>query len=154
MHLNALIKVNGVVTRRTGIFPQLKLASYICAKCSAQLGPFVIHDSTEQTKISSCPECQSKGPFSLNAEETIYRNYQKITVQESPGSVPPGRLPRNKDVILLWDLVDGCKPGDEIELTGTYKNNFDYNLNARHGFPVFSTVIEANYIVSKSDKFA
>jgi len=154
MHLNALIKVNGVVTRRTGIFPQLKLAKYVCAKCNAQLGPFVVHDSTEQTKISSCPECQSKGPFTLNAEETIYRNYQKITIQESPGSVPPGRLPRNKDVILLWDLVDGCKPGDEIELTGTYKNNFDYSLNARHGFPIFSTVIEANYVVSKADKFA
>lgn len=46
---------------------------------------------------------------SINTEETVYRNYQRITIQESPGSVPAGRLPRQKDVILLWDYVDFVK---------------------------------------------
>ena len=65
-------------------------------------------------KPGSCPECQSKGPFAINVEQTIYRNYQKITLQESPGSVPAGRLPRYKDVILLHDLIDQARPGEEI----------------------------------------
>ena len=46
--------------------------------------------------------------------QTLYKNYQRITLQESPGKVPAGRLPRSKDAILLDDLVDTCKPGDEI----------------------------------------
>ena len=46
--------------------------------------------------------------------QTLYKNYQRITLQESPGKVPAGRLPRSKDAILLDDLVDNCKPGDEI----------------------------------------
>ena len=46
--------------------------------------------------------------------QTLYQNYQKITIQESPGKVAAGRLPRSKDVILLADLVDCCRPGDEI----------------------------------------
>ena len=46
--------------------------------------------------------------------QTVYRNYQKMTLQESPGSVPPGRLPRHREVILLWDLIDRAKPGEEI----------------------------------------
>ena len=150
-HLNSLIKVTGVVTRRTGIFPQLKLAHYTCNKCSAGIGPFV-QDAIETFSITNCPECQSKGPFSLNTEETIYRNFQRVSIQESPGSVPAGRLPRSKDVILLWDLVDSIKPGDEIELTGIYRNNFDQILNAKCGFPIFKTVIEANYISKSSDK--
>lgn len=44
----------------------------------------------------------------------MYQNYQRITLQESPGKVAAGRLPRSKDAILLADLVDSCKPGDEI----------------------------------------
>lgn len=62
-------------------------------------------------------------------EQTIYRNYQKVTIQESPGRIPAGRIPRSKDCILLADLCDRCKPGDEVDLTGIYTNNYDGSLN-------------------------
>jgi len=48
----------------------------------------------------------------------VYKNYQKLTLQESPGTVPPGRLPRQREAILLWDLIDSAKPGEEVEITG------------------------------------
>lgn len=51
-------------------------------------------------------------------QETIYRNYQKITLQESPGTVPAGRLPRHKEVVLLCDLIDKARPGEQIDVTG------------------------------------
>ena len=35
-----------------------------------------------------------------------------------------------------------------------YTNNYDGSLNTANGFPVFATVIEANYIVKKDDKLA
>ena len=82
----------------------------------------------------------------------MYRNYQKISLQESPGKVPAGRVPRHKTVILTNDLIDSAKPGDEIEVTGTYVNNFDVGLNVRQGFPVFSTLLEANYVLKKDNK--
>ena len=103
-------------------------------------------------KIGSCPGCQSKGPFTVNQEQTVYRNYQKISLQESPGKVPAGRVPRHKTVILTNDLIDSAKPGDEIEVTGTYVNNFDANLNVQQGFPVFSTLLEANFVLKKDNK--
>ncbi|KAG8750880.1 MCM DNA helicase complex subunit, partial [Ceratobasidium sp. 423] len=120
--LNALVRVSGVVTRRSGVFPQLKYVKFDCNKCGGVLGPFY-QDTTKE-------------------------------VRESPGSVPAGRLPRHREVILLWDLIDSAKPGEEIEVTGIYRNNFDASLNAKNGFPVFSTVIEANYINKKEDLFA
>ncbi len=46
--------------------------------------------------------------------QTLYQNYQRIKIQESPGKVAAGRLPRSKDTILLADLVDSCRPGDEV----------------------------------------
>lgn len=46
--------------------------------------------------------------------QTIYRNYQKLTLQDSPGIIPAGRLPRYKEVIPLNDLIDCAWPGEEI----------------------------------------
>lgn len=84
----------------------------------------------------------------------MYQNYQRITIQEAPGKVAAGRLPRAKDAILLGDLCDSCRPGDEIELTGVYSNNYSSSLNTKHGFPVFATVIMANHILVKDNSNA
>ena len=152
-HLNCLIRVSGVVTRRTGVFPQLKHVRFDCTKCGNTLGPFP-QDSNAEVKVSICSYCQARGPFTLNSEKTIYRNYQKLTLQESPGTVPAGRLPRHREVILLWDLIDKAKPGEEIEITGIYRNNYDAQLNNRNGFPVFATILEANHVVKSHDQLA
>lgn len=40
------------------------------------------------------------------------------------------------------------------ELTGIYRINYDSSLNRSNGFPVFATVIEANYITKQDDKLA
>lgn len=152
-HLNCLVRVSGVVTRRSGVFPQLKYVKFDCTKCGTTLGPFQ-QESNVEVKITYCQNCQSRGPFTLNSEKTVYRNYQKLTLQESPGTVPAGRLPRQREVILLWDLIDRAKPGEEIEVTGIYRNNYDAQLNNRNGFPVFATVLEANNVVKSHDQLA
>ncbi|GMI78597.1 MINICHROMOSOME MAINTENANCE 2 [Hibiscus trionum] len=153
IHLNNLVRIGGVVTRCSGVFPQLQQVKYDCNKCGAILGPF-LQNSYSEVNVGSCPECQSKGPFTVNIEQTVYRNYQKLTLQESPGTVPAGRLPRYKEVILLNDLIDCAHPGEEIEVTGIYTNNFDMSLNTKNGFPVFATVIKANYVTKKQDLFS
>ncbi|KAF1788301.1 Mini-chromosome maintenance protein [Phytophthora cactorum] len=151
-HLNFLIKVSGVVTRRTSVFPQLQLVKVNCPGCGAVLGPFT-QQSQQEVKLNACPECQFRGHFPVNSEQTVYRNFQKITLQESPGSVPPGRVPRSKDVVLVGDLIDKARPGDEIAVTGIYTNTPDPTLNLRDGFPVFRTVIEANHqLLTAEDK--
>ena len=152
-HLNCLVRVSGVVTRRSGVFPQLKYVKFDCTKCGVTLGPFQ-QESNVEVKITYCQSCQSRGPFTLNSEKTVYRNYQKLTLQESPGTVPAGRLPRQREVVLLWDLIDKAKPGEEIEVTGIYRNNYDAQLNNRNGFPVFATILEANNVVKSHDQLA
>ena len=149
-HLNELIRISGVITKRSSVYPQLQVMYFICSKCGDRKGPIYHHD-TENIRLGACILCQSNGPFTLDVQETLYRNYQKITIQETPGTVPAGRVPRQKEVILLNDLVDKARPGDQVEITGIYKNRFEYLLNARHGFPVFATVIEANYMRTMSD---
>ena len=154
VHLNVLVKVGGVITRRTAIYPQLKLVMFECGKCGLVFGPFYQQNAASDVKPGSCPECQSRGPLSVNQERTVYRNYQKMTLQETPGTVPAGRLPRYKDVILVGDLIDCARPGEQVEVTGIYKNNFDSSLNTKNGFPVFATIIEANHVSKKDDIYS
>merc|ERR1719507_667835 len=153
LHLNQLIRTSGVVSGSSGVLPQLSMIKYDCVKCGYVVGPFY-QSQNEETKPGTCPECQSLGPFEINQEHTLYKNYQRITIQESPGKVSAGRLPRSKDAILMGDLCDVCKPGDEIELTGVYTHNYESSLNTKHGFPVFATVIMANHIVVQDDRNA
>lgn len=115
-HLNKLIKVRGVVTRRSSVIPQLREVKMDCQKCGHTMGP-ILQGEDSEIRVKECPSCKSKGPFSLNSESTIYRNYQSLTLQESPGQVPAGRLPRTKQVIITADLIDSARPGDEVEVT-------------------------------------
>lgn len=68
IHLNTMIRIGGVVTRRSGVFPQLQQVKYDCSKCGTILGPFFQNSYTE-VRVGSCPECQSKGPFTVNIEQ-------------------------------------------------------------------------------------
>ena len=153
IHLNSLIKIRGVVTKRSGVLPELSKMFFRCA-CGDVKGPIYHSQSVHEAKqfIGQCVLCQANGPYVLDEMSTVYRNYQKMTIQETPGTVPPGRVPRQKEVLVLQDLVDAARPGDEVEVTGIFVNRFDYFANVKHGFPVFTTVIEANNIRRQGDE--
>jgi DNA replication licensing factor MCM2 len=74
VHLDALVRVSGVVTRRTGIFPQLKYVKFDCGKCGETLGPF-FQDATSEVKISFCSSCGGKGPFTVNSEQVCAQRF-------------------------------------------------------------------------------
>lgn len=68
------------MTRRSGVFPQLQQVKYDCNKCGAVLGPF-FQNSYSEVKVGSCPECQSKGPFTVNIEQVnIFQTYMCLGI--------------------------------------------------------------------------
>ena len=147
-HLNSLIRTVGVVTKMSSVFPQLRIVKWKCSRCNSSIGPFPVTDEKPVPPVF-CPSCNAKGGFVINSADTVYRNYQRMTIQEPLSEVPPGRLPRTKEVILFGDLTDCCRPGEEVEITGIYKHSMEVR---RQGFPVFQTVIEANYVYRSSDQ--
>ncbi len=144
-NLHQLVRVEGVVTRRTSVFPQLKFVRWRCSSCQYLLDPQRVEGQQQLPKPTSCPQCQGHN-LTLDINQSLYRNYQKLTLQESPSKVPAGRVPRRKDVLVGNDLIDAARPGEEVLITGIYENTYDIKLNGQNGFPVFSTVISANYI--------
>merc|ERR1719331_839315 len=149
-HLNKLVHVHGVVTKRGSVLNQVKRLYLRCAKCNFMSGPFDVSESSD-LKPGSCIECQSKGPWRVDRQKTLYRNHQKVTLQESPSSVEPGKMPRSKEVILTGDMVDSVRPGDKMDLTGIYRCIYDAGTNARTCFPVYRTELFAVHIKCKGD---
>jgi DNA replication licensing factor MCM2 len=154
-HLDCLVKVSGVVTRRSNVYPQMQMAVYKCVVCKSTQGPFRVEaigkNLEESYKPDECPMCESSGLFKLDNALSVYRNFQRVNLQETPGSVPPGRVPRTKEVLLTNDLIDIARPGEEIEVTGIYEHSYDATLTMKAGFPVFSTFLTANHIHKRED---
>lgn len=70
------------MTKRTSVYPQFKLMVFTCERCKSVTPPIANNGvSAETVRPGRCPECQSEGPFVINGERTVYRNYQKLTLQ-------------------------------------------------------------------------
>jgi DNA replication licensing factor MCM2 len=158
-HLDHLVKVHGVVTRRGDVYPKLQIAYYKCMnrECQAVEGPIRVEgvgeDAVSLMMPEECPLCEGVH-FKLDANLSQYGNIQRINLQESPGSVPPGRVPRQKEVFLSHDLIDIARPGEEIEVTGVFEQKYDSSLTLKSGFPVFSTFLTANHVRKREDASA
>ena len=150
MHLNCLIRTVGVVTRVFDILPNTLTARWRCTKCG-HIQELIEDVDDKVFTPSFCANCNSKSGFEIDDTTRIYRNVQRIIVQEPLSLVPPGGLPRMKEVILLDDNVGTVRPGEEIYITGIYKHIMHTKPT---GFPVFSTIIEANYILKSDDEYA
>ncbi|ETN98041.1 hypothetical protein RFI_39481 [Reticulomyxa filosa] len=50
-----------------------------------------------------------------------FQDKQLVKVQETPEHIPDGETPQTIDVYVYENLVDICKPGDRIEVTGVYR---------------------------------
>lgn len=151
-HLDCLVQIHGVVTRRSAVYPQLQTAHYQCTSCKGTQGPFRVDGESGVEVPDSCPFCEASG-VSIKLHPTLsqYRNFQRVQMQETPGSVPPGRVPRQKEILLTHDLIDVARPGEEVEVTGIYEHSYDSSLTLKSGFPVFSTFITANHVQKKED---
>ena len=46
-----------------------------------------------------------------------YRDYQEVKVQEQVQKLAVGKIPQSIWVVMTDDLVDSCKPGDDVTIS-------------------------------------
>jgi replicative DNA helicase Mcm len=113
--IDKLVSVSGMVVRSSEIKPLAKKVAYRCTNCNtvteAQLKGLVLK------KPQKCPACSEK-ELDMDPETSLFIDFQMVRLQELPEDLPAGQLPHYVEVTVMGDLVDQCRPGDRIMLTG------------------------------------
>ncbi|HEY6535858.1 MAG TPA: minichromosome maintenance protein MCM [Candidatus Nitrosocosmicus sp.] len=113
--INKLLGVSGMVVRSSEVKPFGKKIAYRCLNCN--------HINLSQLKglslkkPSRCVNCSEK-EMEMDIENSLFIDFQLVRLQELPEDLPAGQLPHYIEVTILGDLVDQCRPGDRIMLTG------------------------------------
>lgn len=94
-------------------------------------------------------EDADKNPLEVEHGLSTYMDHQMIMIQEMPERAPAGQLPRSVEIVLEDDLVDKCKPGDRVQIVGTYRST---GGGGSTGSGTFKTLIVGNHLVQLSAK--
>jgi len=145
--LSQLVCIDGIVTKASLVRPKVVKSVHYCPATKSSINR-EYRDATSLTGMptgSTYPTKDDQGNL-LETEFglSVYRDVQKLTIQEMPERAPPGQLPCSIDVQLEDDLVDLCKPGDRVQIVGVYRAIPAKAGGSTQG--IFKTVVVANYL--------
>ncbi|KAH8835944.1 ATP dependent DNA helicase [Flagelloscypha sp. PMI_526] len=110
---------SGIVTRCSLVRPKMLKSVHFCP-ATKRFHAREYRDATSSTWCCSTHYRSSpstrRGWNTLQTEFgfSVFRDHQRISIQEMPERAPAGQLPRSTD--------DSCKPGDRIQLVGAYRS--------------------------------
>ncbi|MGN6350584.1 MAG: minichromosome maintenance protein MCM, partial [Candidatus Nitrosocosmicus sp.] len=120
--INKLLGVSGMVVRSSEVKPFGKRIAYRCLNCN-QIN-FSQLKGLSLKKPQRCTNCSEK-ELEMDIENSLFIDFQLVRLQELPEDLPAGQLPHYIEVTVLGDLVDQCRPGDRIMLTGIVRIDQD-----------------------------
>ena len=139
--INKLISVPGMVVRTSEIKPLAKKIAYACLNCNtlneAQLKGLTLKKPTR------CTQCSEK-ELEMDPENSFFTDFQLVRLQELPEDLPAGQLPHYVEVTVMDDLVDRCRPGDRVLLTGIVRIEQEQSVQVRTS--LFRLRMEGNNI--------
>uniref|UniRef100_A0A8C6LKE6 DNA replication licensing factor MCM3 n=1 Tax=Nothobranchius furzeri TaxID=105023 RepID=A0A8C6LKE6_NOTFU len=122
--LGSVVCVEGIVTKCSLVRPKVVRSVHYCPATKKTMER-VYSDLTSLDAFPSSAIYPTKdeenNPLETEFGLSIYKDHQTITVQEMPEKAPAGQLPRSVDIVLDNDLVDSVKPGDRVQVVGTYR---------------------------------
>lgn len=122
--LGCMVCVEGIVTKCSLVRPKVVRSVHYCPATKKTIE----RKYTDMTSLEAFPSSaiyptkdEDNNPLETEYGLSLYKDHQTITIQEMPEKAPAGQLPRSVDIILDDDLVDKVKPGDRVQVIGTYR---------------------------------
>lgn len=117
--INHLVAIQGVVTKTSSIFPEMKDALFQCTSCGNKEQSVIDRGRVEDP--GHCRRCGLKNVFQLIHNLCVFTDKQYVRLQELPENIPDGTTPSEVTLILYDDMVDMIRPGDKIEVVGIFR---------------------------------
>lgn len=102
-----------------------------------------------------CPRqvCKEKNSMQIIHNRCIFADKQVIKLQETPDNVPDGQTPHAVSLCVYDELVDVCKAGDRVEVTGIFRcNPVRVNARQRTQKTLFKTYVDVLHIQKMDPK--
>ncbi|EHB06890.1 DNA replication licensing factor MCM3 [Heterocephalus glaber] len=122
--LSCVVCMEGIVTKCSLVRPKVVRSVHYCPATKKTIE----RRYSDLTNLVAFPSSsvyptkdEENNPLETEYGLSVYKDHQTITIQEMPEKAPAGQLPRSVDVILDDDLVDKVKPGDRVQVVGTYR---------------------------------
>ena len=150
--MDKLVSIKGLVIRTTPIIPDMKDAFFRCSVCHHTVKVDI--DRGKIAEPTRCPRevCSSNNSMQIVHNRSGFADKQVVKLQETPDSVPDGQTPHSVSLCAYDELVDICKAGDRVEITGIFKcNQVRVNPRQRTVKNVFKTYVDCLHI-QKVDK--
>ncbi|KAF8852053.1 putative DNA replication licensing factor mcm4 [Acephala macrosclerotiorum] len=150
--VDKIVAIKGLVIRTTPIIPDMKDAFFRCQVCNHTVKVDI--DRGKIAEPTKCPRpiCESPNSMQIVHNRSGFMDKQVIKLQETPDSVPAGQTPHSVSMCAYDELVDLCKAGDRVEITGIFKASpVRVNPRQRTQKSIFKTYIDVLHI-QKVDK--
>ncbi|XP_060802180.1 DNA helicase MCM9 isoform X2 [Amyelois transitella] len=148
--LGCFLKVTGTVVRVTQSKMLEYQRKYVCMKCRFENE---IKADFEHRYILRAPSkcgntevrCKSTTFNQVQMVSREYcKDYQEIKIQEQVNKLSIGTIPGSMWVVLENDLVDCCKPGDDVNICGTVRRR--WRPTAQNKKAEVELVLQANFV--------
>ncbi len=141
------IQLEGIMTRASDVKPEVEIATFKCERCGEENRVQQTGKKFRKPQICQNPNCSKKGPFRLKEEESEFRDWQSLRIQELPEKLRGGRVPRDLSAIARDDIVDEAVPGNQVIVTGVLRAIQETKQNKKK--TTFRKVLEINHITVK-----
>ncbi|SJM87267.1 probable DNA replication licensing factor MCM4 [Zygosaccharomyces bailii] len=151
--IDKLISLKGLVLRCTPVIPDMKVAFFKCNVCDHTMAVEIDRGVIQEPARCERVDCNEPNSMSLIHNRCSFADKQVIKLQETPDLVPAGQTPHSVSLCVYDELVDSCRAGDRVEVTGTFRSTpMRVNPRQRVLKSLYKTYVDVVHVRKVSDK--
>lgn len=150
--IDKLVCVKGLVIRSTPIIPDMKIAFFQCNVCNHTITVEIDRGRILEPTVCPRKQCSQRESMVLIHNRSEFSDKQLVKLQETPDAIPDGQTPHSVSLCAYDEIVDICKAGDRVEVTGIFRS-VPVRLNPRQRAvkTLFKTYVDVVHI-AKTDR--